>query len=233
MSAGPRAAPQRQPGAVLFDLDGTLLDSLGSVADALVETLAARGHRVTHRAVFDALGPSFVETIAALTGLSLEKAETLADDYRGIYYDRYYDGVHPLPGAEALLAALGAAGSPLALVTSRRERYAHLMLARHSWAGYFPVVVGHDTAAAPKPDPAPVVYALRGLGAGGASAAFVGDTGEDMASARAAGVGTVVGLTHIRSPGELGASGATHLAPDLAAVGTLLGVPLAVPRGAA
>lgn len=61
---------------------------------------------------------------------------------------------------------------------------------------------------------------------------LVGDTCEDMAAA-AAGVGTIVGLTHIRREGELRAAGATHVAPGLPAAGSPLGLPLAAPRGAA
>ena len=233
MSPGPRVSGPRPPRAVLFDLDGTLLDSLGGTADALVETLAAHGHDVSRRAVLDSLGHSLPEVIATLCGLSPQEAAPLADDYRALYYDRYYDRVEPLPGAEPLLAALGAAGVPLALVTSRRERYARLVLAHHRWAERFAVVVGQDTAAAPKPDPAPVACALTALGVEAEPTAFVGDTCEDMAAAAAAGVGTIVGLTHIRREGELRAAGATHTAPGLPAVGALLRVPLAAPRGAA
>lgn len=233
MSAGPRVAGPRPPEAVLFDLDGTLLDSLGGTAEALVETLAAHGHDVSRRAVLESLGHSLPDVIATLCGLSPGEAAPLADDYRALYYGRYYDRVEPLPGAEPLLAALAAAGVPLGLVTSRRERYARLVLAHHRWASRFAVVVGQDTAAAPKPDPAPVVCALTGLGVEAGSTAFVGDTCEDMAAATAAGVGTIIGLTHIRRASELRAAGATHTASGLPAVGALLRVPLAVPRGAA
>ena len=232
MSATARAAPRHAPAAVLFDLDGTLLDSLGGMAAALAETLAAHGHRVSVRAASEALGHSIPGVIAALSGRPPAEAERIAGDYRALYYDRYYDRVEPLPGADAILSALASRGVPLALVTSRRERYAHLVLAHHGWAAYLPVVVGQDTAGAPKPDPAPVVHALSRLGVPPGDAVFVGDTCEDMASAGAAGVGVVVGLTHIRGADELRAAGATHVAPGLPVVGALLGLPLAAPRGA-
>ncbi|MCY4640632.1 MAG: HAD-IA family hydrolase [Chloroflexi bacterium] len=233
MSEAARAADRTPPRAVLLDLDGTLLDSLGSVAEAMVETLGRHGHRVTRAEVLAVLGHSLPQVITDLTALPRDEALRVADDYRALYYDRYYRRAEPCPGAGALLAGLGAAAVPLALVTSRRERYAHFVLAHLGWTAHFPVVVGQDTAAAPKPDPAPVLHALAALGADAAGSAFVGDTNEDMAAARDAGVGMVVGLTHIRRPEELRASGATHLAAGLDAVGALLGLPLAVPGGAA
>ena len=232
MSAGPGPAPRRAPAAVLFDLDGTLLDSLGGMSEALAETLAAHGHRVSVREAFEALDHSIPRAIATLSGRPPGEAARLAGDYRALYYERYYDRVEPLPGADALLSALASGGVPLALVTNRRERYAHLVLAHHRWAAHLPVVVGRDTARAPKPDPAPVLLALSRLGVPAGDAVFVGDTCEDMASARAAGVGVVVGLTHIRGAEALRAAGATHVAPGLPAVGALLGLPPGAARAA-
>ena len=91
--------------------------------------------------------------------------------------------------------------------------------------GHFPVVVGRDTAEEMKPHPAPVLYALAALGGAADQAALVGDTAEDMACARDAGIATVVGLTHASSAGELRAAGATHVTAGLE-VAVLLGVPL-------
>lgn len=234
MSSHPRdASAPAVPAAVLFDLDGTLIDSLTSMAEALVETLAARGHAVTLRAISAALGPPLEEVIASVTGLSLGEAAAAADSYRAIYYSRYVHRALPVTGADALIGRLTAAGVTLALVTMRREEYARLVLARQGWVGHFPVVVGGDTAVAPKPDPAPALHALSVLGVEAQAAAFVGDTAEDMACARAAGIATVVGFTHSRGADDLRAAGATHLASDLAAVGVLLGAPLPIARGVA
>ncbi len=218
-------APTGLPAAVLFDLDGTLIDSLRSMTEALVETLAARGRAVTVEAIVAAFGPPFEEVIASVGGVSLEEAADVADAYVPVYYGRYVHRALALPGADALIARLAAVEVPRALVTSRREDNAHAMLAHRGWTERFPVVVGHDTAAAAKPHPAPALHALAALEVEARGAAFVGDTAEDMACARDAGLATVVGMTHIRSERELRAAGATHLAADLATVGALLGVP--------
>ncbi|MDA0256266.1 MAG: HAD family hydrolase [Chloroflexi bacterium] len=217
----------RPPAAVLFDLDGTLIDSVTSMADALVETLAARGRAVTVEAIVAAFGPPFEEVIASVAGVSLEEAADIAAAYGPVYYGRYAHLALPLPGADALIERLASVEVSLALVTSRREDNAHSMLAHRGWTERFPVVVGHDTAAAAKPHPAPALHALAALEVEARAAAFVGDTAEDMACARDAGVATIVGLTHLRSEGELRAAGATHVATDLAAVGSHLGVPIA------
>lgn len=214
-----------RPGAALFDLDGTLIDSLTSMAEALVETLEARGRSVSVEAIVAGFGPRFEDVVASVAGVSFDEAVEVADAYRELYYGEYAHRALPLPGADALIEQLGGIGVPLALVTSRREDNAHTMLAHRGWTERFPVVVGHDTAAEAKPHPAPALHALAELGVEAGVAAFVGDTAEDMACARDAGIATVVGLTHIRSERELRGAGATHLASDLATVGSLLGVP--------
>ena len=150
----------RPPAAVLFDLDGTLIDSVTSMADALVETLAARGRAVTVEAIVAAFGPPFEEVIASVAGVSLEEAADIAAAYGPVYYGRYAHLALPLPGADALIERLASVEVSLALVTSRREDNAHSMLAHRGWTERFPVVVGHDTAAAAKPHPAPALHAL-------------------------------------------------------------------------
>jgi HAD superfamily hydrolase (TIGR01509 family) len=232
VSAGPDATGRVEPpAAVLFDLDGTLIDSLTSMAEALVETLAARGHSVSVEAIVAGFGPRFEDVVVSVGRVSPDEAIEVADAYRELYYGTYAHRALPLPGADALIDQLTSIEVLLALVTSRREDNAHTMLAYRGWTARFPVVVGHDTAAEAKPHPAPALHALAALDVEAGAAAFVGDTAQDMACGRDAGIATVVGLTHIRSAEELRAAGATHVASDLAAVGALLGAPTTPARG--
>ena len=215
------------PAAVLFDLDGTLLDSLGSMATALGEVLASRGRATPAERVVAAFGlPLELEEVIARVGVPPEEAAEVEAAYRDLYYSSYVHLARPLPGAEDLIERLTGASVPLALITNRREESAHHALHARGWTEQFPVVVGSDTAEEMKPHPAPALYALAALGVAARQAAFVGDTAEDMACARDAGIATVVGLTHARSAGELRAAGATHVAADLAEVAALLGRPL-------
>ena len=207
--------------AVLFDLDGTLADSMTSIAAALVDTLASHGHVTTVEQLMPLFGPSMPAVIQRVVPVDDAEAERLYQAYLPNYYERYLPRTRPIPGADGLLEEL-AALMPLAVVTSKIEDGARSLLAQLGWAEHFAVVVGRDTSGGIKPSPEPVHHALAALGVDAARAAFVGDTEEDMRAAAAAGVATRVDLTVIRSEQQLRAAGATHACPDLAAVRTQL-----------
>ncbi len=203
--------------AVLFDLDGTLADSMTSIAEALVDTLALHGHQTNVEQFLPLFGPSMPETIRRVVSVDEAEAERLYQAYLPNYYERYLPQTEPIPGAGELIEEL-AARLPLAVVTSKIEDGARSLLAQLGWSDYFSVVVGRDTSSGIKPSPEPVHHALEALGVDAADAAFVGDTEEDMQAAFAAGVATRVGVIAIRSEQQLRTAGATHVWPDLAAV---------------
>jgi phosphoglycolate phosphatase len=207
---------------VLFDLDGTLVDSMPSIANAVVQTLAEFGHTVTAEAMLAAAGPSMTLLIQHLTGVSDDEAEVIYASYLDIYYGDFLTQALPLAGAESLLDRLDHAGIAMAIVTSKREDGAHSLLAHLGWSDRFPVVVGRETAAAMKPAADPALYALDKLALTPAVAAFIGDTGEDMQCGRAAGIPTIVGVTVIRSDAQLRDAGATHIAASLDEVASAL-----------
>lgn len=210
------------PTAILFDLDGTLADSMTSIAEALVETLARFGHDVTIRELMPAFGPRMQDVIRAAVRVDEDEADRIYADYLPRYYQEYMPRSRPLPGADALLAELAALDIPLGIVTSKIERGAHDLLSHLGWSDYFGVVVGRDTTPEMKPSPAPVRYALGILEADADGTVFVGDTEADMGAASAAGIAVVAGLTAIRTPARMTVAGATHLVDDLDAVGALL-----------
>ena len=170
---------------LLFDLDGTLLDTLGDLADA---ANAARG----------ALGmaPLADERIAPHIGWGLGHllSHVLPSSHRRhlaaareIFMAHY--AAHllvrstPYPGAEALMARRGARF--VGLVTNKPLRFVTPILERLHWR--FDVVVAGDTLSERKPDPAPIHHALHGV-AGAEDARFIGDSEVDLAAAQAAGV---------------------------------------------
>ncbi len=208
--------------AILFDLDGTLADSMTVIAEALVDTLSRWGHATTVEALMPHFGPKMQEVIQAATGVSDDEADRIYADYLPRYYGEYMARSRPLPGADALLDTLAPTGLPLGIVTSKIETGAHDLLAHLGWTDHFGVVVGRDTTPAMKPSPVPVRYALDALGADPARTVSVGDTEEDMKAASAAGVASIIGLTVIRAPEPMRAAGATHICEDLDAVRSLL-----------
>jgi phosphoglycolate phosphatase len=176
---------------VAFDLDGTLADTAPDLAAALNHALGALGRR-----------PVPVESVRYLVGQGArallrrglqatgEASEELVERGFPIFLDFYAgnicNGTRPYPGVEAALDSVEALGGRVALCTNKSERLTHLLLAALGWTGRFRSVVGGDTLPVRKPDPEPLLEAVRR--AGGGRAAFVGDSITDADTAKAAGV---------------------------------------------
>lgn len=180
--------------AVLFDLDGTLLDSapdLAAAANAMLAELGLPARAPATIATYIGKGiPRLVER--TLTG-SLDAAADPALLARALpVYERHYAAESgrrsiPFPGAVEGLRALQAAGLPLACITNKAERFTVDLLRRTALAGFFGVVVCGDTVARKKPDPEPVLTACARLGVPPGEALMIGDSANDVQSARAAG----------------------------------------------
>lgn len=210
--------------AVLFDLDGTLVDSEPLIGAALAETLGAHGYRFDPATVGRVVGPPMTAMIQQITGVALDEAERLYDEYSRCYLARHAPRTQPLEGAVALLDALASAGLQLALVTNKHEHSARTLLGYLGWGDRFAFVGAADTVSRVKPDPAHALEAARALQVLPGEAALVGDLDVDMACGAAAGLARVIGLTGGMSAGELQAAGATGVATSLAEVGHQLGV---------
>ena len=208
--------------AALFDLDGTLVDSLPTIAEATVEAFTRHGHPVTIEAVLPRIGPPMEVVARELTGVGTEESQAMYTSYQDLYYTEYIQRTPPNPGAHALVDALSAAGVALGVVTNKNEFGGRLMVTVQGWDGRFGSIVGCDTASHPKPSPEAALFALRALEVPPAEAALVGDTEFDMNCGRDAGLAYVIGITGARTAAHLRAEGATHVFDTLAEVGTLL-----------
>ena len=215
---------EQRPGpldAVLFDLDGTLADSMHSIAEALAETLGEQGYRTSPDELMPHFGPGMQSVIQRAIGVDEAEAERLYALYLPNYYERYMPETPPLPGAGELIEDL-AARLPLGIVTSKLEAGARSLVANLGWSEHFGPIVGRDTTGIMKPRPEPLLHALAELGIEGDRAAYVGDTEEDMQAALAAGVAVRIGVTEIRSEQQLREAGATAVCRDLFALRALL-----------
>lgn len=185
--------------AVLWDLDGTLVDSSGDIAAAVDRTLTAWGLPSLGLAgVRPFIGHgarNLVERCVGAAGGRFEPAmlEHFLVDYRAHLCER--TAVHP-PGLRALLARVRA---PMAVVTNKPEAHSRALLEAVGLAGHFPVVLGGDSLPRRKPDPAPLFEAMRRLGASGA--VMVGDAAPDVDAARAAGLPVIGVAWGIGDPG--------------------------------
>jgi phosphoglycolate phosphatase len=179
--------------AVLFDLDGTLLDSAPDLAAAANRMLAELGLAPRDPAVIATyIGkgiPRLVER--TLTG-ALDATADAALFARALpIYERYYAEESgrrsvPYPGVVDGLRMLREAGLPLACITNKAERFTVDLLERTGLNGFFGAVVCGDTVARKKPDPEPVLAACARLGVRPAEALMIGDSANDVQAARAA-----------------------------------------------
>ncbi len=197
--------------AVLFDLDGTLVDSARDLMDAVNAVLAEEGLRAVDldetRAMIGDGARVLLERALARTGGDPGAAPGLLPRLLALYEAGASRHTRPYPGVVETLEALRAAGLRLAVVTNKPERAARLVLADMGLDRYFEAVIGGDTLPRRKPDPAPVHEALRRLGVAPDRAAMVGDNHHDVEAGRAAGLRVVAvsyGYAH-RPPAELGA----------------------------
>lgn len=201
MPKAPGAHWRGQPlNAVLFDLDGTLLETVEDIALALNRALLEYGLKsLAESAVRGMIGRGaaiLIERAAAAQSRAIDAATQAAMVER--FFHHYgelevlnEDSARPFPGAAESLHRLHDAGLGIAVVTNKQYRFAHALLTRLGLAGWVDVVVGGDTCARRKPNPQPLLFACESLQALPANSLMVGDSVNDVQAARAAGIPVV------------------------------------------
>ncbi len=205
MNAGPSAPGYRAAGAaavraVLFDLDGTLLDTAADIAAALNAALAEQRlgplAPAEVRALIGRGVPTLIERALARCGAAGARADRARLQQR---YDAHYERLHedngfaarPFPGVVQGLSALGALGVRLAVVTNKPQRLAVELLARLELTRWIQLVVGAKDGRERKPHPQPLLLACARLQVLPAQALMVGDSQVDVLAARAARIAVV------------------------------------------
>ncbi len=175
---------------LIFDLDGTLIDSAPDIRAAVNRMLAGEGlEPLDLPTVTDFVGngmPKLVERVMAVKGIDPARHKALTQVTLDHYNAAPSALTRPYPGVPQALAALEAAGHRLALCTNKPEAPARAILADLGLARHFPVVIGGDTLPMRKPDPAPALECVKAMGGG--DAAFIGDSEVDAETAEAAGL---------------------------------------------
>lgn len=180
--------------AVIFDLDGTLIDSAPDLHAAANALLAERGLApVSLAQVRGFIGegvPKLVARCLEAAGAPAGNAELDAavSRFRAIYGADPVRLTRPFDGVEASLGALSARGLLLGVCTNKPEGVSRDILARLGLDRHLRAVVGGDTLATIKPDPAPLRHAAQLLGVTPAEALYVGDSGVDADAADAADI---------------------------------------------
>jgi phosphoglycolate phosphatase len=176
----------RRPRAIIFDWDNTLVDSWGTIHDALNFLMAAMEKPLwTIEETRERVRLSLREAFPPLFGERWEEARQIyMDRFRAIHLER----LTPLPGREAMLRSLADDGHYLGVVSNKTGAVLRHEAEHLGWTPFFGAIVGAGDAHTDKPHCAPVELALRPSGIGpGPDVWFVGDTAVDMECAIAAG----------------------------------------------
>jgi pyrophosphatase PpaX len=176
---------------VLFDLDGTLVDSIDLIVGAAEHAFGqVFGTVPSRQEILLGIGTPLAKQFAhyARDEAELERLIVTYREYQMTHHDvmtRPYDGVNDV------VQRLDGAGRTLGVVTSKIEPLAHRALALIGLDPFFPLVVGIESTARHKPDPDPLHFAMDRLGAETRETVYVGDSPFDLRAAKAAGVASI------------------------------------------
>ncbi len=184
------------PQAVLFDLDGTLLDSAPDMLATANAMLAARERPPI---TLEALRPVVSKGSRAMVAVAFpELGQEARDALVPEFLDRYEAliGQHAVlfDGVAGMLDALEASGCAWGIVTNKPEYLARLILPQLSWETRCAVLIGGDTLAQRKPHPLPLLAAAERMGIDPGTCIYVGDDERDIVAANAAGMASVAAL---------------------------------------
>jgi HAD superfamily hydrolase (TIGR01549 family) len=178
--------------AVIFDLDGTVADTLGPTFRAFQDAVEpALGKRPSREEILERFGPADHEIVSRWVG-----PEQAQDAVRRLYdaYETAFQDAQPFDGMVGLLETLRRDNRPLGLFTGRGRKSTDQILGLLNLDTWFDVVVCGDEIERPKPDPQGLTEILRRLNEREEEAVYVGDTVKDLESARAAGIPFIAAL---------------------------------------
>ncbi len=186
----------RFPRGVLFDLDGTLLDSAPDMLATVNRMRAARGKPAM---ALDEIRPHVSRgaramSSAAFPEVPVEQVPGLVPEFLELYREELGRHSRPFDGIEAMLAALENDGAVWGIVTNKPEYLAREILPQLGWETRSAVLIGGDSLPERKPHPLPLLHAAAAIGIAPGDCVYVGDDRRDIDAARAAGMPSVVAL---------------------------------------
>lgn len=218
----PQAGLTARPAAVLFDLDGTLLDSAPDLAGTLNDMRADRGLPPLPFADLRAHAGSGARGMLG-AGLHLRPGDADYRRHRDEFHDRYearmLHSTRLFETVDALLGQLAARGLRWGIVTNKSLRFAAPLVRAHAPLAATMTLIGGDSTPHTKPHPAPLLAAAEALGVEPSRCVYVGDDHRDMLAARAAGMGSWAAAWGYLGPGaSVDAWGADRVLADPLAV---------------
>ncbi len=192
------------PRVVLFDLDGTLVDSAPDMVAAMNVLL----HECRREPMpLEALRPyvskgSRAMLAAAFPELELADREEMVGEFLDTYERVLGQHCVPFDGVEALLAAIEADGARWGIVTNKPMYLAEQLIPMLGWETRSAVLFGGDSLAERKPHPLPLLHSAKLLGVAPEDCVYIGDDERDIVAARAAGMPSIVALWGYRMEGD-------------------------------
>jgi phosphoglycolate phosphatase len=200
---------------LVFDLDGTLVDSAPDLLATLDAVLGAHGFQnIDHEGARDGIGHGarhLIEFGLGRQGATVSTAllDRMHSDFLAYYESHIADFTRPFPGIPDLLRRFSAAGWSFAVCTNKTEALSRQVLSVLGLAGHFAAVCGGDTFPTRKPHPGHLLRTIAAAGGDPAASVMIGDARPDIDAARGAGV-RVIGVTFGYSPQPM-----AELAPDM------------------
>jgi pyrophosphatase PpaX len=208
--------------AVLFDFDGTLVDSMEVISFCFNGALRKYGlAEVSQDEVAPMIGQPLTRMFEATT--NLVPAHLLTEEYRRVFAEHAPGSSNLFPGVAELIPSISTTRK-LGLVTSRNSPGAIRLLQNFGLDEHFSAVVGIDHVMNGKPDPEPVLLALKELCTPAAKTVLVGDTPDDVKAGKLAGTLTIGITTGSFTWDQLTEAGADHVVDSIAELRPLLGL---------
>ena len=207
--------------ALIFDLDGTLVDTAPDLLGALNAVLVREGRRPVNRTDLGHLvghgAHSMVREALAVTGGPVDGATSvrLVNDCVAYYRDHIADESRPFPGVEETLVRFRQQGARLAVLTNKPQELTDPLLAALDLTRFFGAVHGAGRFSYSKPDARVFQHVVDELGGAGAGAIMIGDSTTDYRTARAAGVPVIL-VTYGYTPDPVETLGADAVTDDFA-----------------
>ena len=199
---------------MLFDLDGTLVDTVPFILEAVRSAFEGYGACPTDAEWIAGIGTPLRTQLASFARRP-QDVETLFERYRTFWIAHHDERTRAFPGAVEVVRALSAAGHPIGVVTAKIEHGALRTLRHTGLLPYVQAVIGADSCAHAKPHPEPVLLALSRLGEPPGEALLVGDSPHDIAAAKAAGARAAAALWGACARQVLAAAGADFFLDDV------------------
>jgi pyrophosphatase PpaX len=210
-----------RPYAVLFDLDGTLVDSIALLLASMRHTFQGRVRQPTDAEWIEGIGTPLPKQLTPYVE-SDEDRERLVNRYRTFQLENHDKLMARYEGVIDTLALLYQRGHPMGIVTSKGNSMMERGLKFIGADDYIEVAIGYDSVHIHKPDPYPVKAALEKLEYGADEAVFVGDSPHDVKSGNAAGVITIAALWGPFTKSQLAPFNPTHFLDDIKLLPPLL-----------